>query len=255
MNFFIYCKFCLVSASVIFYLFYIVRIFYSLPSFFIYFYLLLFSYLFQFTPDGQSVTIKIRKINPVQGLEKHVKRKSFTDTFDTFKSIINKKMASSFTSQSCSNSMAVNRKNSTDNYPNDIENNIHVSNNDSNDKNEDNFLWRNYYKKLPKFQKNNNKHDSKESKLHENGALYNCDKFKKIDISGEDNDQIVYDQSKHIYGTLIIDIIDSGVGMALEDANRLFKEIVQFNPGELQVKDIILPVTIIYNCICIYGQV
>ena len=35
-------------------------------------------------------------------------------------------------------------------------------------------------------------------------------------------------------GTLIIDVIDSGVGIAIEDQDRLFKEIVQFNPSVLQ---------------------
>ena len=31
------------------------------------------------------------------------------------------------------------------------------------------------------------------------------------------------------YGTLVIDIIDAGVGMALEDSDRLFKEVIQFH--------------------------
>ena len=35
-------------------------------------------------------------------------------------------------------------------------------------------------------------------------------------------------------GTLIIDVIDSGVGIAEGDQDRLFKEIVQFNPSVLQ---------------------
>ena len=36
-------------------------------------------------------------------------------------------------------------------------------------------------------------------------------------------------------GFLILEVIDSGVGMAPEDSKRLFKEIVQFNPSKLQV--------------------
>ena len=36
-------------------------------------------------------------------------------------------------------------------------------------------------------------------------------------------------------GTLILEVIDSGVGMAAEDSKRLFKEVIQFNPSELQV--------------------
>jgi hypothetical protein len=37
------------------------------------------------------------------------------------------------------------------------------------------------------------------------------------------------------YGVLVLDVIDSGVGMAPEDSRRIFNEVVQFNPGELQV--------------------
>lgn len=40
-------------------------------------------------------------------------------------------------------------------------------------------------------------------------------------------------------GYLILEVIDSGVGMAPEDSKRLFKEIVQFNPSKLQVLFII----------------
>lgn len=36
-------------------------------------------------------------------------------------------------------------------------------------------------------------------------------------------------------GYLVLEVIDSGVGMASEDSKRLFKEIVQFNPSKLQV--------------------
>lgn len=36
------------------------------------------------------------------------------------------------------------------------------------------------------------------------------------------------------YGSLVLDVIDSGVGMAPEDSRRIFNEVVQFNPGELQ---------------------
>ena len=42
------------------------------------------------------------------------------------------------------------------------------------------------------------------------------------------------DTSEDCIGTLIISVIDSGVGMAPEDFQRLFNEIVQFNPGKLQ---------------------
>ena len=37
-------------------------------------------------------------------------------------------------------------------------------------------------------------------------------------------------------GYLVVEVRDSGVGMAPEDSKRLFKEIVQFNPSELQVR-------------------
>jgi signal transduction histidine kinase len=41
-------------------------------------------------------------------------------------------------------------------------------------------------------------------------------------------------------GFLILEVIDSGVGMAPEDSKRLFKEIVQFNPSKLQVSFVIV---------------
>ena len=37
-------------------------------------------------------------------------------------------------------------------------------------------------------------------------------------------------------GYLVLEVIDTGVGMAPEDSKRLFKEIVQFNPSKLQVQ-------------------
>ena len=37
------------------------------------------------------------------------------------------------------------------------------------------------------------------------------------------------------FGALILEIIDEGVGMMAEEYNLLFKDIVQFNPNELQV--------------------
>ena len=41
-------------------------------------------------------------------------------------------------------------------------------------------------------------------------------------------------ESQRPIGTLVIQVIDSGVGIAIEDQERLFKEIVQFNPSVLQ---------------------
>lgn len=40
------------------------------------------------------------------------------------------------------------------------------------------------------------------------------------------------------FGYLVLDVIDTGVGMVPEDSCRLFKEIIQFNPGELQVQNL-----------------
>jgi hypothetical protein len=37
-------------------------------------------------------------------------------------------------------------------------------------------------------------------------------------------------------GTLVLEVVDSGVGMAVEDSKRLFKEVIQFNPSDLQVR-------------------
>ena len=36
------------------------------------------------------------------------------------------------------------------------------------------------------------------------------------------------------YGMMVLEVIDEGVGMAVEDSTRLFKEVIQFNPSELQ---------------------
>ena len=174
-----------------------------------------------------------------------MKRKSSTDTFDTLRNIINKNVKSSFSSQSSSKPIVgnCNGKHLIDNYTHDIENNINNNENGHNDINnyigdvkyEDYSSWRNYHKKLSKFQKNNCMFESQKKKSCNNGVFDDRNNIKKIENTGNDHIKAVYDQSKHIYGTLIIDIIDSGVGMALEESNRLFKEIVQFNPGELQV--------------------
>ena len=43
-------------------------------------------------------------------------------------------------------------------------------------------------------------------------------------------------ESAEDLGTLVLEVIDSGVGMAVEDSKRLFKEVIQFNPSELQVR-------------------
>ena len=60
-------------------------------------------------------------------------------------------------------------------------------------------------------------------------------------------DLTCYDQ----YGYLVLDIIDTGVGMLPEDSCRLFKEIIQFNPGELQVQYMLIHPTQIGVLYCI----
>jgi signal transduction histidine kinase len=56
-------------------------------------------------------------------------------------------------------------------------------------------------------------------------------------LSARDRNDGPYDDD---FGNLVLDVIDTGVGMVPEDSCRLFKEIIQFDPGELQVR--ILPV-------------
>ena len=42
------------------------------------------------------------------------------------------------------------------------------------------------------------------------------------------------DHDRDAIGTLVVEVIDEGTGIASENITRLFKEVVQFNPGELQ---------------------
>lgn len=50
-------------------------------------------------------------------------------------------------------------------------------------------------------------------------------------------------------GYLILEVIDSGVGMAPEDSKRLFKEIVQFNPSKLQVLFVMVYCTTLHSTV------
>ena len=118
-----------------------------------------------------------------------MKRKSSTDTFDTLRNIINKNVKSSFSSQSSSKPIVVNHngKHLIDNYTHDIENNI--NNNGHNDINnyigdgkyEDYSSWRNYHKKLSKFQKNNCMFESQKKKSCNNGVFDDRNNIKKIE--------------------------------------------------------------------------
>lgn len=45
----------------------------------------------------------------------------------------------------------------------------------------------------------------------------------------------------------MLEVIDAGVGMNPEDSKRIFKEVVQFNPSELQAGG----GSGIYMCICV----
>jgi signal transduction histidine kinase len=56
-------------------------------------------------------------------------------------------------------------------------------------------------------------------------------KLPQINISGGDT----LHPSSEMVGVVLIEVIDSGAGMAPEDQKRLFKEVIQFNPNELQV--------------------
>jgi signal transduction histidine kinase len=60
-------------------------------------------------------------------------------------------------------------------------------------------------------------------------------------LSARDRNDVPCDDE---YGYLVLDVIDTGVGMVPEDSCRLFKEIIQFNPGELQVQILSVP----FNC-------
>jgi signal transduction histidine kinase len=54
--------------------------------------------------------------------------------------------------------------------------------------------------------------------------------------SNSNSNNSSYSGSSSSSGYLVLEVIDSGVGMAPEDSKRLFKEIVQFNPSKLQVQ-------------------
>lgn len=74
-------------------------------------------------------------------------------------------------------------------------------------------------------------------------AIPSCDSHKEKDRDLESG--LIYTDSIPVtrtmtgnaadLGTLVLEVIDSGVGMAVEDSKRLFKEVIQFNPSELQV--------------------
>ena len=105
---------------------------------------------------------------------------------------------------------------------NDIENN-----NDNNNNNNDNA------NNATNNMSNKSNHDkSNDNELNNSNNSYN-------------NNKIEYDEDKNIYGTLVMEVIDSGVGMLPDQTSRLFKEIVQFNPGELQVQCVCVSL-----CVC-----
>ena len=56
-------------------------------------------------------------------------------------------------------------------------------------------------------------------------------------------------------GYLVVEVSDSGVGMAPEDSKRLFKEIVQFNPSKLQVRRDALHYYHCYELHCFYSHI
>ena len=189
---------------------------------------------------------------PLKSSLKLKKTSSFLGSFDTIKDILQKKKSFTPVENFCKISSTSSGQNHKDNI-HDIENNICYDNNDINvDTNNNNYNNSNNDDDNNNNDKNNNNdNNNKNNNVHESSPWYifNKNKLKKYkdkiknrksqknNINTIDNniETTLYDESKHVFGTLVVDVIDSGVGMASEETKRLFKEIIQFNPSELQV--------------------
>ena len=155
----------------------------------------------KFTPVGQTVTIKARKIIP----DSQVTRKV-----------------------SISNSPDYERKND--------EINCEVSTIPLEKIENDNSLRNmiNYFLSRFSIKRSNNEYDIEAGNhIHEN-TLYNGKNSALINMNFNASLKLVE------FGYLLVEVSDSGVGMAPEDSKRLFKEIVQFNPSKLQVSTFII---------------
>ena len=150
----------------------------------------------KFTPVGQTVTIKARKIIPDQRV---------TQIF------------------SISNSDDHEKRNNEDNQD------ISALSQEKIEK--ENYFRNtlNYILSHLSINTSNNEYDIEAGNhIHEN-KIYNG----KI---SEQNDKNLNSSLKIVQcGYLLVEVSDSGVGMAPENSKRLFKEIVQFNPSKLQV--------------------
>ena len=150
----------------------------------------------KFTPVGQTVTIKARKIIPDTQVTRNV---------------------------SMSNSPDYERRNDEDNYE--------ISTGPSEKIENDNLVRKMINYVLSRFsrKRQNNEYDIEAGNhIHEN-TLYNGKNSAQIDKN--------FNTSLNLakFGYLLVEVSDSGVGMAPENSKRLFKEIVQFNPSKLQV--------------------
>jgi signal transduction histidine kinase len=83
------------------------------------------------------------------------------------------------------------------------------------------FTFSSSGKKSDKAKKSEKKDNKKDDDVHDAGKCLRSSAFLNFAPNNS--------------GFLILEVIDSGVGMAPEDSKRLFKEIVQFNPSKLQV--------------------
>ena len=74
------------------------------------------------------------------------------------------------------------------------------------------------------------------------------------DEDNENNAEEEEEEGGADLGMLVVDVVDLGVGMRPEDTSRLFKEIIQFNPGELQVRKCFSHPLFLYHlllCFCL----
>ena len=158
----------------------------------------------KFTPVGQSVTIKARKfildISNKNDLSNYV-----------LTSKDKKNSLSSFPSKSKEKNYFYSIMNCFLSCPSTNNDNDNSSNN-NNDIEVGNYININ----------NNKGYDTTDNS-------YNAE-------NNNNNNNIISTSTVSEYGFLIVEVTDSGVGMAPEDSKRLFKEIVQFNPSKLQVK-------------------
>ena len=159
---------------------------------------------FQFTPDGQSVTIKLRKV-PAESPNLRIKRtpSQLANRLKMSRKLLptsGSQRRKSFEDEDCDNEKKKSFFSMFSRSPSSNSNSSSFS------------AFFSFFNCLNVFS------SLKSTSIHHVDELENC--------NGDD---------PYVHGMLVMDVIDAGAGMAPEDSKRLFKEIIQFNPSELQV--------------------